>query len=471
MISAGSAAITEWAKYNRNCNVGLCRHKYIAPVPSLYEVTLFINFGTVKPDALEWTIINLCQPYKSNPLTTNCFIIAYNGRYWYGVFTQFKSTEDYSSFIIAASTGSETFFSEQYQVENPCETLTKISVCYPSNYNADDTNGIYIGAPDLSQSYSGKKEIFYRHNFWTRQGEIIETQNKITFTSNSKRNFATTLTRQFEFRPELVPGWYKDYLLSVYFRGNILINDNPAIVTDINFEDVDVDYWKAYAVLGKEVKGGFGCSPIECPPPVCVCYPPSISDVIFEPAVIGVVYNKIIPVTGTGPFELSNISLPSWVQIQPSGNNVIITGTPGAVMDGTPISFTITNECGAFNFSNANGITVVEAPPPPPESVEITGTITDLVRNIRVQFDYGDTVPFDVLFALTVVNDDGINYIPHSVGVQVLAGQNNGTVYNAVPDHVSCIQPSTEGGTTFEHTEEYNGTSYHFLLTIVNPCS
>lgn len=468
MISAGNAAITDWMKYNRNCNLG-CRHRYIAPVPSLSDIELFINFGTVKPEAIEWTIIDLCHPYKNNPLTTNCFLIAYNGRYWYGVFKKFKSTVEYSSFIIVA-TGSQTFFSEQYQLETACDTLTKVSVCYPANYNADDTNGIYIGAPDTSQPRSGNPELFYHHQFWTRQGEIIETTNKITFTGNFKKNFASTLVKNFEFRPELVPGWYKDYLLSVYFRGNIMINDAPALVTDLNFEDVDVDYWKAYAVLGKEVKGGFGCAPVECPANECACYPPSISNVTFEPATIGVAYSKTIPVSGTAPFELSNIVLPSWAQIQPSGNNLIITGTPGAVVDGTPISFTITNECGAFNFSNANGITVVEAPPPPPESIEITGTITDLARTVRVQFDWGDTVPFDVTFPLTVVNDDGINYFPYSVAVQVLAGQTNGTVYNVVPDHVSCIHPSTEGGTTFEKTEEYNGTSYHFVLTITNPC-
>jgi hypothetical protein len=293
-------------------------------------------------------------------------VLGWNGFYWYGVFKNFNSNQKFNSFIISLTTGTQTFFSEQYQIETDCETLTKISVVYPYNYNAEDVNGIYIGQPGAGQTVAGIPTMFYRHNFWTRQGEVVETSNKISFTSNRYKNFATTLNKSFEFRPELVPGWYKDYLLSVYFRGDIMINDVHAIVTELNFEDVDVDYWKAYAVIGKQVIGGFGCSPynladVDCvpaPPPVCV---PVSFVTNFGNAVSGKPYSNIIVLSGTGPFTLSDVNAPLWIKPSFSGNNLIWSGTPAESDEGNPaISFTVSNNCGNQPF-NGN----IEVDPPP----------------------------------------------------------------------------------------------------------
>lgn len=267
MIQAGNVPILKFAAYSRNCNTGTCGRKYLAPVPSLADIQLFVNFGNSKPASFEIAVIDVYKPINNSVVTSTDYLIGWSGSYWYGIFRGIVTGPDYHAFLIALITPTQTFFSEQYCSSSDCGILTKISVCYPYNYNDEDLNGIYIGAPDPSKPIEGNAVLFYQHNFWTRQGEIYETSNKITFTGNYKKNFATSLIKNFEFRPELVPGWYKDYLLSVYFRGNILIDGTPAIVTDVNFEDVDVDYWKAYAVLGKEIKGGFGCSPYICSGP------------------------------------------------------------------------------------------------------------------------------------------------------------------------------------------------------------
>lgn len=397
MINAGTANILNYAPYSRNCNLGQCGRHYLAPIPSLYDVQLFVNFGTMKPTGFEFTIIDLCNPSRSAVVTSGIYLIANNGVYWYGIFKNFSSSADYSSFIISLTTGAQTFFSEQYQLPSECDTLVKVNVCYPYNYNAEDTNGIYIGEPDLSKGYSGLPTIFYHHNFWTRQGEIVETQNKITFTSNAYKNFATTLNKSYEFRPELVPGWYKDYLLSVYFRGDILINGVHALVTEINFDDVDVDYWKAYAVLGKQVKGGFGCAPFVCvddvippPPPPPPCVPVSYTINSLGSPVVGFLYSKTVAITGDTPLTLTILDKPDWLtNVSITGSTLIIEGTPATGDIGTAnLSFNISNACGQKSF---------------------TGSIT--VNPAGAQISGGDTPVSDdacvSVYELTVTANDG----------------------------------------------------------------
>lgn len=387
LLNAGTTSILNFAAYSRNCNLGGCRRIYYVPVPTLSDVELFINFGTVKPASVDFTAINICSPYDSMTINSDCFIIAHNGSYWYGIYKSFTGS-DFSIYIIACSVGYEgggraTFFSEQYENAQECDTLTKVSVCYPSNYNSEDINGIYVGQRNTSQTYSGKVAMFYQHNFWVRNAEIIETGNKITFTSNPYKSFASKLNKTFEFRPgELVPGWYKDYLLSVYFRGNILINNIAVQVTDLAFEMIveEADLWKAYCVLGKEIKGAFGCADIICPADDCICYAVTIPEIFFDDAMVGIPYIKTIPLAGTAPFQFVITeavdlmfpydfpydfdapipgSLPPWMTGTIVGTNLVLSGTPTLGDVGShPINFTITNDCSSVDFNNDSTITV-----------------------------------------------------------------------------------------------------------------
>lgn len=469
MISAGSANILNYAPYSRNCNLGNTGRRYLAPVPSLADVQLFVNFGSVRPTSFEFTIIDICHPARSGVLTPGCYVVGWNGSYWYGVFKQFSSTEAYDSFIIAMTTGSKTFFSEQYQVETECDTLTKISVCYPSNYNSEDVNGIYIGLPDTSQPYSGRPSVFYHHNFWTRQGEIVEMSNKITFTSNAKKNFASSLTKLFEFRPELVPGWYKDYLLSVYFRGDILINGTHTLVTDLAFEDVDVDYWKPYAVLGKEVKGGFGCAPFVCDENDCapeVCVPVSFVPPTFPDAIAGYPYSKDIFLSGTGPFSVYGTEgLPAWMEASISGATLTLSGTPTSADAGQGvINFSVMNSCGDQSVTEGS-IVVTEEPP----VVQIGGTVLGTTRSVVVNIS--QSIPCDVTLGIRGTYDqDGVP-TEFFVNVTIPAGSTSKTQSVAIDHYViSCIKPTTAGGTTYETSRICGEINYQFILQISNPC-
>lgn len=386
MISAGTANIHGFAPYSRNCAAGQCVRKYYASVPSVGDIELFINLGTVKPTAIEFQYLNLCNNQTAS-LTSNCFIIAYNGQYWYAVYKKFYATSIFDSYIIFASVTYEdaserSFFSEQYQNATSCDTLTKLSVCYPYNFNSEDLNGIYIGQPNLSQPVSGNAALFYHHNYWIKQGEVIETANKITFTSSMYRNFATTLNKNYELRPELVPGWYKDYLLAIYSRGDILIDGVHGILSGLNFDNVDSTpsgYWKAYAVLTKTVKSAFGCATYqcaeECVPVVCV--PVSIPDFTLPSGSIGTPYYYSVLLTGTGPFILSDIIKPAWMTISITGNNIVFTGTP--TDNGTfDVSAIVTNDCGSSSFSNTITVTVISTGPFQITSLTTTGQINSV---------------------------------------------------------------------------------------------
>lgn len=409
MTYAGAANILNFAPYSKNCNLGQCGHNYVAPIPTLADVQLFVNFGLIQPPAFELTIINLCAPYQSNTATTDCFVIGWNGSYWYGIFKNITSAANYNTFLISLTTGTQTYFSEQYQIPNACDTLTKVSVCYPANYNDEDLNEIFIGSPDPSQTIMGNPAIFYHHNFWTRQGEVRETSNKVTFTASIYKNFASILEKRFEFRPELVPGWYKDYLLSVYFRGDILINDSHALVADLNFEDVDVDYWKAYAVLGKQIKGAFGCTSYVCtttdcipvPPPVCI---PVYITGSFPNAVVGKAYSASFLFYGSAPFSVSGVTVPTWLSSSLVGNTLTFSGTPTSEDVGSsPIGFTAVNDCGTQPFAGTLNTAF---------SISLIGTTKDVITPClrTLEFTITGTPLATVLYNVNFNHDiDGVN--------------------------------------------------------------
>lgn len=355
MINAGTALITDYSNFQYNCILSRCKRKFFVPVPTLADVQLYVNFGPNKPESLVWTLIEACAYDSTGPLESGCFKIAFNGTDWYGVFRNFSSTSNFNLFSIGLvvtyeDSSTVTFFSEQYELPTAgCAPFTKISVCYPTNYNADDINGIYVGQHDTEETYSGDENLIYQHRFWVRDAEVIEAQNQITFKANSSRNFATTLNKIFEFRYELVPGWYKDYLLSVFFRGNFIIGETATKASELNFENVleEADLWKAYVKLDKELKGSFGCAAIECGPicPDVPCVPVTMELGALPEAYIGEPFEYTHPILGTAPFSLDVTSKPGWMTVAIVGSNVVFSGTPDEAGTGDVV-FEVTNECG-----------------------------------------------------------------------------------------------------------------------------
>lgn len=85
--------------------------------------------------------------------------------------------------------------------------------------------------------------------------------------------------------------------------------------------------------------------------PVCValpepaeCVPVEILESVDLPnAVVGEEYNYIIYLSGSEPITVSDVNVPSWMAVLPSGHTIVLSGTPDAVSDGDTVAFNINN--------------------------------------------------------------------------------------------------------------------------------
>ncbi len=102
---------------------------------------------------------------------------------------------------------------------------------------------------------------------------------------------------------------------------------------------------------------------VPVPPPQCVA--PIITQGLNNPTAIeGVPWTTIVTIAGSQPFTLSNITKPSWMDINLSGSTVTLSGNPVAGLN-QGIGFDITNACGTINTNdqidvsaNPNAITL-----------------------------------------------------------------------------------------------------------------
>jgi hypothetical protein len=99
------------------------------------------------------------------------------------------------------------------------------------------------------------------------------------------------------------------------------------------------------------------------PPPTCV--PPLVTQGLNNPTAIeGTPWTAIVTLAGSQPFTLSNITKPSWMDINISGSTITLSGNPVAGLN-QGIGFDITNACGTINYNdqidvsaNPNAITL-----------------------------------------------------------------------------------------------------------------
>lgn len=268
--------VGNFSNYAHDCLRGRCEWPYHIPVPGVPYVQLYVDFGTNRPLAVEFTLLDFCDQAHTEQIVPSNFIAGQTPEgTWYGVFKFFNSpTIPVTSFVMHLSamvfTGmafqQRTFFSEIFIVE-PCAPLTKIKSCHPENATVTgfDINDIYYGLPE--GSYLGIAGVRYFHIVYARLGKVRELSPTATFTSNLIRNFRTQVDRKYIVETELVPKWYKDYFLAVYSRGAISVNDGPTFLVDsLAFEAINDDdlFWKPYANLKKTTKLYYGCDGSNC---------------------------------------------------------------------------------------------------------------------------------------------------------------------------------------------------------------
>ncbi len=97
------------------------------------------------------------------------------------------------------------------------------------------------------------------------------------------------------------------------------------------------------------------------PPPSCVA--PSIaSGGTLPDGQVGVAYSHSITVNGSQPYNITNVTKPSWLTLTiTGGNTVLLSGTPDADGTGITVSFDVNNACGTASVSDT--IDIAAAPP------------------------------------------------------------------------------------------------------------
>jgi hypothetical protein len=294
MLYAGINGLPEDYLFNCTRNQS-CQRPYYIPIPSLFELQLYFDFQFGKPTAYVINIIT-CDG-EVIPLTWCSYVIGqHTDDTWYGIFTQPEQSDSIGYFYISAEFVFEgytyKYYSNQIKIEE-CHSLVEISSCYNDTDNqqyAFDCNGVYYQYHAGTGIAAGNPLLRYNHKAFVRRGQVIESKNKLSFTLfNSRTAYKNSVTKEFLFEFELVPAFYKDILLAVFNRGNILINNIPYTLIesqDIGITDNDSKLWKMDISLTEICKQYFSCTPTVCETPDCgtpvieSCCDPVVTDAI-----------------------------------------------------------------------------------------------------------------------------------------------------------------------------------------------
>jgi hypothetical protein len=294
MISTPTpVAANQYTGYVHNClRNQACEPSYLAPVPGIPYLQLYVNFGAYKPLTADFELINHCNGEIEQIFPSNFVVGQDSEGNWYGVFKNFNTPlTDVTAFVMWLSSfvstpsgfQERTFFSELMVVE-PCAPLMKIKACQPekATITAFDVNGLYYGLPQ-NVDYLGIGAVRYFHIAYVRLGKLREFSNKATFKSSLTRNFRTQFERIHILDTELVPKWYKDVLLAIYLRGAISVDDGQTyLVSELVIDPINEDdlTWRPAIQVKETIKLYYGCDESEC----VECCSPIILSAVTNPS-------------------------------------------------------------------------------------------------------------------------------------------------------------------------------------------
>lgn len=294
IMKQGTGTISDYGNYINNCRANQMR--YWIPVSSLADVQLYANIGAVKPVSVLYQLIHTCGALAGivETITPTNYVVAQNtNNEWYGVFKNFTGATP-SCFVIGITlnlgeSGEVIFFSEEYCVEDNCNSLTQIKGCYGnlSNLLSYDCEGTYFGTG--LGDYLGDPTLVYKHELLLRDVEVYKSAIKNTYKQGRTRNFRTEKEKIYQFNAELIPAWYLDEIDAVFNRGEVYVGDTRYLVNETQFELIEEckKIWKIPATFKESCYQSFSCETNPCDPPPTECCDPEIisvevSEVPFE---------------------------------------------------------------------------------------------------------------------------------------------------------------------------------------------
>lgn len=193
---------------------------------------------------------------------------------------------------------------------------------------------------------------------------------------------------------------------------------------------------------------------VPTPPPACVA-PAIPGSPALPDSLTYVPYSFSFPITGSAPFNITNVTKPSWMSIvidetSPGSGSyqVQITGTPDTTGTDIDVSFDINNACGTISFADTIDIT------DNPDVVTITYSFdTSVIFSIFRIFVNGSPA----ITPLTADGSGSINVNPGDV-VQVQCVAAGTSKHTTVVDSVS--------GTIYNNTTSATTQSFTFTTTI-----
>lgn len=300
LINAGFGAI-DFQQYQYNCTRNKsCQPEYFIPIKQLSDLTFFLDLPG-KPDdlGLVFKAVDKCcsevvggdfnDDFSDDFLiggevpceydvVFNDYVVGQkpNGS-WYAVFgnptialPEGVSLKCFFIKIIVTVGGGDYYYYSQQMCFDPCDDLTLLQACYPNvtSGDAEDCNGIYYGFHQGPDDPIGNSNYRYFHKTYVRKGSIISS--KVSFSLNlfnSRKTYKSTINKEQVLEFELVPDFYKEMLIGVLGRGNILINGvEYVLATTQEFSVIDYDskLWKMDINLAEECKRTFGCGVSDC---------------------------------------------------------------------------------------------------------------------------------------------------------------------------------------------------------------
>lgn len=299
------ANISQYGQYISNCTKGQMPFK--VPITSLADVQLYIQIGTLQPDAIAYELIHTCGGGGTETLPNPDYIIGQDtNNNWYGLFKNFTGAAP-SCFVIAITLSfgmtDVIYFSEEYCIDNYCSNLTFIKGCYGNldNKISYDAQGIYFGTP-MGAGAMGNMSLVYKHELYIRGSEVYLIGIKNTFKQGVTRTFRTEKEKVFQFNADFVPEWFIHDIDAVFYRGEVFIRGIKYLVNETLFELIEEckKIWKPAATLKDSHTQSYSCESDPCaPPPEEPCCDPIgvtatvISNVCCEPVVTGVLLEEI----------------------------------------------------------------------------------------------------------------------------------------------------------------------------------
>lgn len=271
-------------RYNCTRNKS-CQKEFFIPVNGLCDFMLYFELPFI-PETYTIDIVDTCSGI-ANPATVINYLFGKHTGGFYGVIGGLIAANVPSQFYLKAvifhPNGDEAvYYSHDFEMVT-CEALTKVSSCYndPSpGTPAFDTNDVYYGFP-IGIDFRGNPELRYYHFLNVRKASVIGNKTKLSLNAfNQTKVYKAQATQQYNFFSESVPEFYKEEIVAVIARGNILIDGKPYQVAEeveLSVNDEDSKLWAMNIILNKVLLSYFSCKATICN------FEPCLSKVIPEP--------------------------------------------------------------------------------------------------------------------------------------------------------------------------------------------